>query len=257
MKGLQTAMPASTSARMYARTGERYAMPTSPQDWTLGASWPRRPAASHRSLSAAGDSSSHDATTDVDLLRRIADDDDQALRLFYRRYAGLVYSLAFRMSYDATRAEEILQETMVRVWRAAATFDPSRGRPETWVTTIARNLLVTAMRKQRPISLDEHEELANVLEDDHDGPEQIAWMNARRQLVREAVTKLPDNQRRVLLLAYFDGLSHSEIAERTGEPLGTVKSRLRLGLRRLESSLRSALADSVDDYPPESQFASV
>lgn len=232
-------------------------MPTSPQDWSVGKSWPRHSPTNHRAHAADRDSRNSDTLTDVELLRRIADDDDQALRLFYRRYAGLVYSLAFRMTHDASRAEEILQETMVRVWRAAATFDPSRGRPETWVTTIARNLLLSALRKQQPISLDEHEELASALEDDHDQPDQMAWMNARRQLVREAVIKLPVNQRRVVLLAYFDGLSHAEIAERTGEPLGTVKSRLRLGLRRLESSLRSVLSDSWDDYPPESQLASL
>lgn len=232
-------------------------MPTSPQDWTVVKFWPRRPAAEPRRRAGDGDAKSSDTQTDLDLLRRIADDDDQALRLFYRRYAGLVYSLAFRMVHDASRAEEILQETMVRVWRAAATFDPSRGRPETWVTTIARNLLLTSLRKQRPISLDEHEELASALEDDHDEPDEIAWLNVRRQLVREAIAKLPDSQRQVVVLAYFDGLSHAEIAERTGEPLGTVKSRLRLGLRRLESSLRLALADSRDDYPPESQLASL
>lgn len=232
-------------------------MPRSPHDWVVGDPWPRRAPIGRRFGVADGDSGDAGTTTDVQLLRRIADDDDQALRLFYRRYAGLVYSLAFRMLHDATRAEEILQETMVRVWRAAATFDPSRGRPETWVTTIARNLLLSSLRKQRPISLDEHEELAGALEDEHDDPDKIVWMNARRQLVRDAVAALPDNQRRIVLLAYFDGLSHTEIAERTGEPLGTVKSRLRLGLRRLERILRIALADTWDDNSPEPQLASL
>lgn len=233
-------------------------MSTSPRNWTTDDTRLRRaPQGRASHLAAEGAAARATTVPDAVLLRRIADDDDEALRQFYQRYAGLVYSLALRMLHDSARAEEILQETMVRVWRAAATFDPSRGRPETWVTTIARNLLLTAVRKRPALSLDEHEELASALEDEADEPDQIAWMNARRELVREAVTRLPDNQRRIVLLAYFDGLTHTEIAERTGEPLGTVKSRLRLGLRRLENSLRTALADTWDEYPPESQFAAL
>ncbi len=181
---------------------------------------------------------------DNELLRRVAADDDLALHQFYQRYAGLVYSLAYRILRDEARAEEVLQETFIRVWRAAITFDPARGRAEAWVVTIARNLSLTALRKKRVAQMDGEAAEQIPSSDESSDPEVVAWRGTQRKLVQEAVAQLPPNQRRVVVLAYFDGLTHVEIAERTGEPLGTVKSRLRLALRRLEAILRSTLGDA-------------
>lgn len=182
--------------------------------------------------------------TDNELLRRVAADDELALRQFYQRYAGLVYSLSYRMLRDEARAEEVLQETFIRVWRAAITFDPARGRAEAWVVTIARNLSLTALSKRRLEQVDVAAAEQVPTSDEESDPEIAAWRGAQRRLVHEALAQLPPNQRKVVMLAYFDGLTHVEIAERTGEPLGTVKSRLRLALRRLEGLLRSTLGDA-------------
>lgn len=200
----------------------------------------------------ASDAAALEACSDSDLLQRIADDDDAALRVLYRRYSGLVYSLAWRMLGDQTRAEEVLQETFIRVWRAAITFDATRGRAEAWVVTIARNLALTALRKSRDASVEDHLDEAAAIADGQDGPEQAAVSNDRRRIVQAAVAQLPENQRQVVLLAYFDGLTHNEIAERTGEPLGTVKSRLRLALRRLQGTLRATLGETWDDIAQNS-----
>ena len=188
---------------------------------------------------------------DVALLRRIASDDDQALRVFYQRYSGLVYSLAYSILSDTTRAEEVLQETFIRVWRAAITFDPARGRPEAWVVTIARNLAFSALRRSRALPQTEPPEEMLIADDPDSDPEEVAWQSARRSLVQQAMLQLPEKQRQVVVLAYFDGLTHVEIAERTGEPLGTVKSRLRLALRHLHDSLHVALGE-VFEPPVES-----
>lgn len=194
--------------------------------------------------------STHDslvALSDQELLRRVASDDDEALRLVYRRYSGLVYSLALRMVVDRSLAEEIVQETFIRVWRAAITFDAERGRVETWIVAIARNLALTALRRDRPLSLDDRGDWAGPLADENDSPESVAWRRARGEMVRGALLSLPEPQRRVIYLAYYQGLTHTEIAERTGEPLGTVKSRLRLALRRLNVALRDTLGEAPDD----------
>ncbi len=182
--------------------------------------------------------------SDAALLRGVAADDEQCLRIFYRRHAGLVYSLAYRMLRNGARAEDVLQETFIRVWRAAITFDPARGTAESWVVTIARNLCLSSLRKARSASLDAHLDEASEVPDDGETPEQAAWRNARRDLVRAAVARLPEQQRHLVALAYFDGLTHVEIAARTRQPLGTVKSRLRLALIHLRRALHASLGDA-------------
>lgn len=191
----------------------------------------------------------YDTLTDEALLAKVAHDDDEALRHLYRRYSGLVYSLAFHMLSDRTQAEEILQETIIRVWRAAGSFDAKRGSPEAWIVTIARNLAVSALRRERPLSLEHAGEWALPLTEDADEPDAVTWRHTQRDLVRAAVAMLPLAQRSVVYLAYFAGMTHAEIAERTGEPLGTVKSRLRLALRRLQALLHTTLGPGAVDSP--------
>ncbi len=181
--------------------------------------------------------------TDEELLTRLAQEDEEAMRAFYRRYAGLVFSLAQRVLGDQARAEEILQETMLRVWRMAGSYDITRGRVDAWVVTIARNLTISMLRRDRNAPIFARLDDLGDVQDIADDPEEAAWLRARRELVREALLQLPLAQRKVVLLAYFGDLSQSEIADRTGEPLGTVKSRLRLALRRLEPLLRVGAHD--------------
>ena len=182
-------------------------------------------------------------SSDTELMARIAKDDEAALRLIFQRYSGLVFSLAQRMLRDPTHAEEIVQETFLRVWRTAATFDAERGKAEAWIVTIARNLAVSALRKAPVMTPTNDENILNALVDDAISPEEAAMISDRRHSVREAIAQLPERQRQVVVLSYFDGLTHAEIAERIGEPLGTVKSRLRLALGRLKQILQVSLRD--------------
>ncbi len=180
---------------------------------------------------------------DVALLGRIAADDDAALRLFYQRYGGVVFALSLRMLRDQSGAEEVTQDTFVRVWRMAHTFDPARGRAEAWVITIARNLALSRLRQAHENVPEAPIETMDLLADEGMNPEDLAWVSARRQMVRAALGQLPAAQRQVVVLAYFDGLTHAEIAARTGDPLGTVKSRLRLALKHLEAILHPELRE--------------
>ncbi|MBA3826478.1 MAG: sigma-70 family RNA polymerase sigma factor [Ktedonobacterales bacterium] len=186
---------------------------------------------------------------DTILLARIASNDDAALRLLYQRYSAVVFSLALRMLRDQTGAEEVTQDTFVRIWRMAHTFDPARGRAEGWVITIARNLTLSRLRKTHENVAETPIETMDLLADEGLNPEEIAWVSARRQMVRAALGQLPEGQRQVVVLAYFEGLTHAEIAARTGDPLGTVKSRLRLALRHLEAILPPDLRQEPH-YPP-------
>jgi len=180
---------------------------------------------------------------DKELLHAIAKDDDVALHTLYQRYGGLVYSLAYRMIRDQSRAEEVVQETFIRVWRTANTFDVERGRVEAWVVTIARNVTISLLRKEPAKPTEDYSAEVNALVDEQAGPEDAAWINDRRQIVREALHEIPEAQRRVVIMAYFDGLTQAEIAEKLCEPIGTIKSRLRLALKRLEQLLKVRLAD--------------
>lgn len=184
---------------------------------------------------------------DAALLQLVGANNDYALRQLYSRYSKLVYALAFRLLRNQTQAEEALQETFIRVWRAAATYDPARGAVDTWITTIARNRALSMLRKQREMSLFEVVEQVAMEGDEQSDPEIVAWMHARRDMVRRALDELPWNQQAMITLAYYQGLTHSEIAERTGVPLGTVKSRLRLALRRLGALLAPALNRARDE----------
>ncbi len=184
---------------------------------------------------------------DASLLQLVGANNDYALRQLYSRYSKLVYALAFRLLRNQTQAEEALQETFIRVWRAAVTYDPARGAVDTWITTIARNRALSMLRKQRETSLFEAVEWVATEDDEQSDPEIVAWMHARRDMVRKALDELPWNQRVTIMLAYYQGLTHLEIAACTGVPLGTVKSRLRLALGRLGALLAPALNRARDE----------
>lgn len=181
-----------------------------------------------------------EGTTDGELLVRVAKRDDAALGVLYDRHGGLAFGLAYRVLRDRGQAEDVVQEAFLSVWRRASTFDASKGSARGWLMSIVHNAAIDRRRgrfrhQQNEVDIEDH---AWRLADDD------VWDDVSRKLdreqVRQALDAIPKEQRETLELAYFGGLTQAEIAERTGEPLGTVKSRARLGLRRLEGLLRGA-----------------
>ncbi len=174
------------------------------------------------------------------LLARIAQGDREAFSHFYDAFAGLALGLIRRVLRDSTACEEVLQEVFWQIWQEAARYDPRRGSPEAWVVMRAKT---RAIDRLRAIRRREKTFVAPV--DDaiaasaSDAPAENPGVAAeRRGLVRSALAGLPEPQRRVVELAFFEGLTQSEIAHRLGEPLGTVKTRARLGLERLRSLMK-------------------
>ncbi len=181
--------------------------------------------------------------SDEALLRRIARAEPQALGELYDRYGRLVYSLAVRMVGEGGLAEEITQDVFVQVWRKAGTYRPELGRPLTWLASIARHRAIDALRRRKtrpPVLLDglDLDDAPLKSADERTPPLQAEQAQARERVLR-ALANLPEEQRAALLLAYFEGLSHRELAERLDQPLGTVKTRLRLGLQKLRQLLES------------------
>ena len=172
------------------------------------------------------------ASLDAAAVARVAAGDAVALRELYDRYAKVVYSFAYRLTGDATLSEECVQDVFVALWRRAADFEPNRARLTTWLFVVARNRAVDLGRQKarRPEVRDDLEPAGSAAD-----PADLAAEQDEAQRVAEAMAELPEEQLAVLRLAYFDGLSHAEIAARTGIPLGTVKGRMRLALERLRS----------------------
>ena len=162
------------------------------------------------------------------LIRRLVAGDHQALGALYDKYAGLVNALALRVLRDASEAEDIVQEVFVQAWRQAARFDPARGTPEAWLCTIARSRALDRLRRRT----------ARREESGEQAPPVVATpRNEEALAVRKALEGLSEAQRRALELAYYEGLTQSEIAARLGEPLGTVKTRIRSAMLRLRETL--------------------
>jgi RNA polymerase sigma factor (sigma-70 family) len=171
--------------------------------------------------------------SDEALLAGLGSGNPDAAAAFVRRFQGRVYGLALTMLRDPDLAEDVAQETFVRVWRHAATFDARRGRVPTWVLAIARNLAIDRARLRSATPVDP-EVLASELElTGEDAPVDIA----ERALVRQAVGALPDDQRRALVLAMYTGRTAREISELDGVALGTVKTRIRAAMLKLRDTL--------------------
>jgi RNA polymerase sigma-70 factor (ECF subfamily) len=176
--------------------------------------------------------------TDSELLLRVGDGDGWAFETLYRRYSRPVFGLALRRLGDRTRAEEAVQETFTSVWRSARTYRPERGPGAPWLYAVARNAIVDGARvRVDPVVAEPHEEPA-----DEAGPPERAEQSWTAWRVHRAMEELPGNERTVLELAYWGGLSQSEIAGRLRIPLGTVKTRTRSGLRRLSELLEGEFA---------------
>jgi RNA polymerase sigma-70 factor, ECF subfamily len=185
------------------------------------------------------------AREDEALIARLAAGDRSALGLLYDRYAGPVYALVLRIIADRQAAEDLLQEVFLRVWQRAATYQATRGRPLTWVLGIAHNLAIDEVRRRqrRPQGVEERDDatvdsLLAVVPSEEPGPAEQAWERLCRAQISAALEQLPPAQRAIIELAYFEGYTQSQMAERLGEPLGTVKTRLRLGMQKLRELLQ-------------------
>ena len=188
-----------------------------------------------------------DRPDDEELMAMVAEGRAEALAALYDRYAGASYGLALRILGDREDAEEAVQDTFVVLWRRAGTYDPGQGRAYSWLLKITRNKAIDELRRRgstrRPRQVPQGmPELAR-------GPESVeeeAGAAELRSIVGGALEELPPDQREVVEMAYLGGLSQREISERTGIPLGTVKTRTRLALKKLRGALQPLFRKPVD-----------
>jgi RNA polymerase sigma-70 factor, ECF subfamily len=180
---------------------------------------------------------------DEEVMQLVGDGDPRAFELLYDRHGGAAFSLAYRMVGKRVTAEDITQEAFLSIWRSRMRYDPSRGSVRTWVLGIVHNRAIDALR--RGAVHERRRETIEGVEERHEAPERTDVEAARREEarnVRSALDTLPAEQRHAIELAYFGGFSHSEIADLVGEPIGTVKGRMRLGLDKLRRQLGEGLA---------------
>ncbi len=176
--------------------------------------------------------------TDAQLLALIVRGEDWALSEIYDRYSRLVFSLALKILNDRASAEEIVQQVFTKVWRGARKYRVERGKFSSWLMSITHHQCIDELRRRRarPVTQLGDEELLYELESDDD-PAQAAQYTFERARVREALQHIPAEQRNVIELAFWGGLTQREIAVYSHSPLGTVKTRSRLGMRRLKRLL--------------------
>jgi len=176
------------------------------------------------------------------LLERVARGDSSSFEDLYDRYSPMLYAVLLRILGKPEDAQEVLQETFVKVWTNATLFDKARGSEAAWLISIARSRGIDRLRSRR-VRTDRENEAGREITNNgpiSPGPTGLesAVQSETRDAVRSALAELPDAQRIALELAYFEGLSQSEIAARLGEPLGTVKTRMQLGMKKLRERLR-------------------
>lgn len=185
-----------------------------------------------------------DVAAEIELLRRVGQGDRDCFAQLYDRFSSAVFSAAYRIVNNQQAAEDVLQEVFLQVWEKAALYDPARGKPLTWAITLARNKAIDRLRAtQRRGRLQYSLERNAGASDQFDGRSSFDAVDLleKGKLVGEALHKLPSEQREALELAFFSGLTQSEIAEHLEEPLGTIKARIRRGMLKLKSLLDSEL----------------
>jgi len=173
----------------------------------------------------------------------IQNGDRNAVAVLYDRHGSAAYGLAYRITGDTTTAEDTVQDAFVSLWRQAARYDAARGRVRAWLLTIVHHKAIDAVRRrsgraERALP-DGPEELVAA----HGDPVEMAESMLNAAAVREAIQRIPDDQRRTIEMAYFMGLTHVEIAEAMNVPPGTVKSRLRIGLDKMREHLRAKVME--------------
>ena len=184
---------------------------------------------------------------DYELMRAIAKErDERAFAALYDRHSGLVFTLCLRVLHDKAEAEDLLVDVFYEVWEKADRYDPSRGSPTTYLATLARSRAIDRLRSKSSRSVGA---TITLVRDDHPAPtadpSQQTADAERRSVVTTALQQLDPAQRQAIESAYYDGLSHSEIAAKLNKPLGTVKTWIRTGLIRLRDSLRSQYEETT------------
>ena len=184
--------------------------------------------------------------TDQELMAGLARGDLDALRGLHERHAGLALGLALRILGDRGAAEEVVQDAFLAAWRRAATYQPGRGEPRTWLLSIVHHRAIDRLRGGAQAARRAEVELTVAEETLGTGDVwREAWQAIERQEIVRALAALPAEQREVVELAFFGGCTHVEVAERTGQPLGTVKGRIRLALQKLRTVLQGREVDQV------------
>lgn len=171
-------------------------------------------------------------SSDTILVSAIRSGDEQAMGQLYERYSSVVYSVALRVLGDTAAAEDILQEVFMQLWRSPSGFDASKGSLPGWLAVIARNRAIDSLRKRRPET--EVTELVVSIEPDFASETDLG---RALEKIRGVLGSMPATQRSALEMAFFEGLTHTEIAAKTGEPLGTIKTRIRAGLVALRKAV--------------------
>jgi RNA polymerase sigma-70 factor (ECF subfamily) len=187
-----------------------------------------------------------DQTADADLLRRMAAGDEHALGTLYDRWHPLVHGAVVRILSGSDDVDDVVEEVFWQAWRQAGRYEASRGGVHTWLLTIARSRALDRARtlaRRREEPLDDGRMAEVELRAATGDPSLEAEASSRRAIVLAALAELPPEQREAVELGYFDGLSQTEIATRTGLPLGTIKTRTRLALRKLRDRLRPSRED--------------
>jgi len=172
--------------------------------------------------------------SDEALVLMAARSEESALAELYDRYGRAAYGLALRVLRDPALAEDAVQEAFLALWNSAARFVPERSKASTWILTLVHRRAVDAVRREQRRRADT---LDHAPEPSVGGVDEDAWLRLQRERVQTALRSLPDAQREALELAYYGGFSQSELAERLGQPIGTIKSRMFAGLSRLRELL--------------------
>jgi RNA polymerase sigma-70 factor (ECF subfamily) len=179
--------------------------------------------------------------SDEQLVDALTRGESWVMAALYDRYARLVFSLAYKILNDRNIAEDAVQEVFVKVWRRARDYSPERGKFSSWLTGIAHHHAIDELRRRRvrPIA-SEDETAALEIPDSAPAPLDLAIQSLERRRITTALGAIPHDQRRAIEMAYFDGLTQQEIADQLREPLGTIKTRMRLGMQKLKLLLEDA-----------------
>jgi RNA polymerase sigma factor (sigma-70 family) len=194
----------------------------------------------------------HAHLSDEALVALVARGDETALGELYERVGRIAYGLSLRVLRDERLAEDAVQEGFLAVWRSAASFRPERAKASTWILTLVHRRAVDLVRREERRRTEPLTDEAAAVTEAREATDEAAWLRFERERVQQALARLPDTQREALELAYYGGFSQSELAERLGVPLGTIKSRMFAGLARL----RELLDESAEEGSWRPEFTS-